>query len=106
MKFELIPYDQIMDVANGSREVRAFIFKRNNDLYVVYWHISDSKKIELALNPDKITLLESLWQEMPIPSSGQNINSVVLPVGKRRYIKTGSLTQDQIAIAFKNAKIW
>ena len=30
-EFELVPYDQIMNVADGSREVRAFTFKRNNE---------------------------------------------------------------------------
>jgi hypothetical protein len=104
-KFELLPYDQIKNVANGSREVRAFIFKRDNDLYVVYWHISGSKKIELPLAPESITLLESMGQETPIPSN-QNPKSVVIPVGKRRFIKTSVLTKDQIVTAFNNAKIW
>ena len=103
-EFELLPYDQIMDVANGSKEVRAFIFERDNDLYVVYWHISDSKKLELPLAPEKITLLESLGHEIPVPSD-QNLESVVLPVGKRRFIKTSNLTKDQIVNAFNNAAI-
>ncbi len=103
-KFELLPYDQIMNVANGSREVRAFIFKRDNDLYVVYWHISGSKKLELPLDPKNITLLESLGQELPVPSD-QNPGSVAIPVGKRRFIKTSNLTKDQIVTAFNNATI-
>ncbi len=103
-EFELLPYDQIINVANDSREVRAFIFERNNDVYVVYWHISDSKKIELALDSEQIILLESLGQEVPV-LPGQKLNSVVLPVGKRRYIKTSNLTKDQIITAFHNATI-
>jgi hypothetical protein len=103
-EFELLPYDQIMNVANGSSEVRAFVFERNNDFYVVYWHISDSKKIALDLNPEQIILLESLGQEVPV-LPGQKLNSVVLPVGKRRYIKTSNLTKDQIITAFQNATI-
>ncbi len=103
-EFELLPYDQIMNVAKKSREVRAFIFERKNDIYVVYWHISDSKRIALALNSEQILLLESLGQEVPV-LPGQELNSVVLPVGKRRYIKTSNLTKDQIIIAFQNATI-
>jgi len=103
-EFELLPYDQIMDVANESSEVRAFIFERNNGVYVVYWHISDNKKIALALNSEQIVLLESLGQEVPV-LPGQALNSVILPVGKRRYIKTSNLTRDQMITAFQNAII-
>jgi len=104
-EFELLPYDQIMNVANESREVRAFIFDRKNSIYVVYWHISDGKKIELALNSEQVTLLESFGQEIAKPSD-QNPGSVVLPVGNRRFIKTSKLTKDQIITAFNNAIIW
>ena len=93
-----------MNVANKSSEVRAFIFERNNDVYVVYWHISDSKKIALALNSEQVILLESLGQERPV-LPGQNIHSVVLPVVKRRYLKTSNLTKDQIVTVFQNATI-
>ena len=48
-ELELVPYDQIMNVANESREVIAFTFERNKDLYAVYWHISGDKKIELPV---------------------------------------------------------
>jgi hypothetical protein len=103
-EFELVPYEQIIDVAQGSREVRAFTFTRNNDLYVVYWHISGNKKIELPVNSKDFTLMESLGQEIQV-GSGQNGNTTVLPVGNRRYIKTSKLTKDALIAAFKNAKI-
>jgi hypothetical protein len=103
-KFELVPYDQITDVANGSREVRAFTFKRNNDLYVVYWHISGDKEIELPVNSKDITLMESLGKAIQV-LSGQNGNNSILPAGNRRYIKTNILTKEQLIAAFKNAKI-
>jgi len=103
-KFELVPYDQIMDVANGSKEVRAFTFKRNSDLYVVYWHISGNKKLELPLNSKDFTLMESLGQEIQF-NSDKNGDSSILPVGNRRFIKTSKLTKDKLITAFKNAKI-
>jgi len=103
-KFELVPYDQIMDVANGSREVRAFTFKRNSDLYVVFWHISGNKKLELPLNPKDFTLMESLGKEIKF-NSDKNGDSSVLPVGNRRFIKTNKLTKEELITAFKNAKI-
>jgi hypothetical protein len=103
-EFELVPYDQIMDVAHGSREVRAYTFKRHNDMYVVYWHISGNKQLELPLHSKDITLLESLGKEIQVNSS-PNGDNTILPVGNRRFIKTSKLTKDELITAFKNAKI-
>ena len=103
-ELELVPYDQIMDVANGSREVQAFTFKRGKDLYAVYWHISSDKRLALPLKPENLTLMEKLGQAIRI-QSGQDRNSTILPVGNRRYIKTNKLTEDDLTSAFRNAKI-
>lgn len=102
-EFELVPYAQIKNVANDSREVRAFTFERNDDLYVVYWHISDNKKMELPLSSKNVTLLESLGEEISV--SGKNRNSVILPVSNRRFIKTTDLSREKVIRAFKNATI-
>ena len=69
-EFELIPYDQINDVANGSRDVRAFIFERNGEWYVVYWHISGSRKLELPLKRSDVKLYETLGKEVRITDPG------------------------------------
>ena len=103
-ELELVAYDQIMNVANESREVRAFTFKRNNDLYAVYWHISGDKQLELPVKQGDLTLMENLGQEIQI-KPGADGNSTLLPVGNRRYIKTSKLTKEELITAFKNAKI-
>lgn len=103
-EFELVPYDQIMNIANKSREVRAFTFKRGSDLYVVYWHISGDRKLELPLNPRDVTLMESIGQEISVQAD-QNGNNSIVPVGKRRYLKTSRLSKDELIAAFRNAKI-
>lgn len=103
-EFELVPYDQIMDVAQGSREIRAFTFKRRGDLYVIFWHISGDKKLELPLSSKYFTLMENLGQEMQV-QSGQSGNGTVLPVGNRCYLKTSKLKMNELVAAFKNAKI-
>ena len=103
-EFELVPYDKIMNIANESSEVQAFTFKRNNDLYAVYWHISGDKQVELPVNSGDITLMENLGQEIKTQPGG-NGKSTVLPVGKRRYIKTSKLSKDDLVDAFRNAKI-
>ena len=98
----MVPYEQI-DVAGGSREIRAFIFKRNNAHYVVYTHISDNKKLELSLKPSDITLYKKMGQDERF-SSGAN-NTIVVPAGDRNYIKANRLTKEQLIEAFKNARI-
>jgi len=103
-EFELVPYDQIMDVAKGSREVRAFTFQRKGESYVVFWHISGNKKLELPLNSRDFTLMENLGQEIQV-QAGQNENSTVVSVGTRCYLKTRKLSNDKVVAAFKSAKI-
>jgi len=102
-EFELLPYDQISDVAGGSRDVRAFIFERNDDLYVVYWHISGEKNLSLNLNAANVKLCENPGEEENISSSGEN--SVTVPVSNRRYLIFSDLSRDEVVSAFQNAKI-
>lgn len=99
---ELVPYNKILNVANGSRDVIAFTFQRNKDLYAVYWHISGDKQLELPVSSSDITLMESLGQEISTRANG---NNTVLPAGKRRYIKTRTLSEDDLIKAFGNARI-
>jgi hypothetical protein len=103
-EFELVPCNQIMNTVKGSREVRAYTFERKGDLYVVYWHISADKKLELPVNSKDIVLLPVLGQELPV-HSGMNGETSILPVGKIRFIKTNKLTKDELVAAFENAKI-
>ncbi len=102
-EFELVPYDQIKNVAKG--EVRAFIFERQDDLYVVYWHIKGDKNMELPLKPENITLLEDIGEQTEV-QAGKNEDSVVLPVSRRRYVKTNQLSREELISAFQNATIF
>ncbi len=102
-EFELIPYDQITDVANGNRDIRAFVFQRDGDWYVVYWHISGSKKLELPLGNSKVKLYETLDKEAEITNLENNIISV--PVSDRRYLKGSKGAKEELINAFRNAKI-
>jgi hypothetical protein len=104
-EYELLPYDQIPEIAGGSREIRAFIFRRDNSLYVVYWHISGNAKISLPVNPKDITLMEKPGKVIQTASSDQSGNNTILPAGDRRYIMTGKLTRNELITAFKNARI-
>jgi hypothetical protein len=103
-EFELLPYDQIKDVAQGNREIRAFIFERDGSPYVVYWHISADKKLRLPLNPKNVVLFENLDKEIQL-SDEQISNELLLPVGKRRYVKANGITKKQLVEAFRQAEI-
>lgn len=102
-EFELQPYEQIENVAGGSKEVRAFIIQRENELYVVYWHISGSKKLELPLNKSNVQLFETLGVEKNIDSG--NGDAIIVPVDNRRFLKAGNVTKEQLVNAFSKAKI-
>jgi len=103
-EFELVPCDQIKDIANGSRDVIAFTFKRGNDLYAYYWHISGDKKLELPVKAGNLVLMENLGSAIQL-QAGAGDDKTVLPAGKRRYIKVANLSVDDLENAFKNSRI-
>lgn len=102
-QFELVPYEQIMNVAGENKEIRAFVFQRQNDFYVVYWHISGDKKLELPLNVSDVKLYKHIGQEENL-ISGQN-NSIVIPADNRRYLKFSNISKKQLIDAFAKAKV-
>jgi hypothetical protein len=100
-EFELVPYKQIKNVANGNKLVRAFIFERNNKTWVVYWHTSGEAKIELSVNSDQASLFKDLGKEISVQANG---NKVILPADNRRYVKF-DIPRDEVLNLFANAKI-
>lgn len=102
-QYELVPCEQISDVANGCREVRAFLFKRDNEWYAVYWHISGNKRLALPLKQADMTLYKKLGEKERIISSDDHY--VVIPVNDRKYLKFKNMTKSQVMDVFKNTKI-
>jgi len=100
-EFELLSYEQIDEVANGSREIRAFVFDKDDCPYVIYWHISGSGKLELPLSPENVKLFETLGHEIDIISAGDK--SVIVPLNNRRFIKSCGITKEQLTDAFISA---
>lgn len=98
--FELLPYEQIVNIANNSKGVRAFIFDRDNKTWVVYWHTSGEGNMELAVHAKKMTLFEDLGKEISLG----NEENIVIPVGNRRYILF-NLTKEEVIDLFSRAKI-
>ncbi|OGV69415.1 MAG: hypothetical protein A3K18_26040 [Lentisphaerae bacterium RIFOXYA12_64_32] len=102
--FELVACDRIMNVANESRDVIAFTFQRKKALYAVYWHISADRRLELPLNPKDVAALESMGKEIEA-TAGEGKNTTVVPVGKRRYLKTSRSKKAALIAAFAKARI-
>lgn len=104
-EFEMQRYDQITNIGNNNNdEIRAFLFKRKDDWYVVYWHISDDKKIRIPVSPKNVTLMKDLNKKTNIKSDEENDN-IIVPVNNRKYMRFEKLTKDDILLAFKNAKL-
>lgn len=100
--YELVPYDQITGTAGGSEDVLAFIFERNGERYVVYWHTSGSGSLELPLDAKDVTLQKKLGGE-PIPfSAGEG--TITIPVGGRCYLRS-SLAKEKLIEAFQNSEL-
>lgn len=101
-EYELLPYDRIENVANGNRDVYAFIFKRNDENYVVYWHASGSGNLDLILDAKDITLEKNLGGESVEFSIGEN--SITIPVDERCYLRS-NLSKEKLIYAFENANL-
>jgi len=102
--FELVPYERVETVAGGSRDVIAFTFERKRALYAVYWHIAADKRLELPMNRNGLSLLENMGQETQ-PAAGELENTTVVPLGKRRYLKTSLTRRAELIAALANARI-
>lgn len=102
-EFELQPYTQIDNVAN-SREVRAFIFERNDSHYVVYWHISEDRKLELPIDAGKVSLMKDFQKRSGVGFS-KKTGTITVPVNNRLYMKISDMDRSKIISAFQNASI-
>ncbi len=99
--FELVPYDQILKVANGSKEIRAFIFSRSGKAWVVYWHTSGEAELELPIKGKKVSLFKRLGEEIRVSETN---GKTIVPVGNRRYLQFDLSSQEVIDL-FSRAKI-
>jgi len=101
-EYELVAYDCISDAAGGDKAVAAFAFTRKNENYVVCWHTSGSGTLTLPLDVSSVVYEDELGAgALTLVSDGAN---AVLPLDKRRYLRT-SLTMDELIAAFRNAKL-
>lgn len=103
-EFELVSCDQMKRIAGGCREIIAHVFERRQALYVVYNHISADARLELPIKSDDLRVLESIDANGTPPETiGSGL--CVVPVGKRRYLKTGLSRRSELLDAFAKARL-
>ena len=96
-EYELVEIEQI---ACADRRLRAFAFERKGFRYVMFWHISGSGRVRLALDAGQIEVEQEIGGEkLSFEKTGKG---VILPVGARRYLKT-ALSAKTVKPAFENA---
>ena len=101
-KYELQPYEQIKKVARGSKEIRAFVFERNEDLYVVYWHVSGNSNLKLVLDRTDVELFETFGVKKEVVT--ENDGSIIIPLSNRHFLKARNITKKELINAFVNAE--
>ena len=100
-EYELVPYDQIKNAANGDEDVSAFVFERNGKTNVVVWHTKGSGKLYIPDMEDAIYLDEI---------GGNNVGfekkegGIAIPIDGRRYL-VSDLPKEKVIKAFENAKV-
>ncbi len=99
-EYELLPYEQIK-VANGNKNVRAFVFSKNEKTTVVYWDTTGEEKISLNLDAAKVKLYKESGEPVEIRKTS---GGIVIPAGNRLFLETGT-NIEEAKNAFKNAEI-
>ena len=100
-EFELVPYARIPNVAGGSEKVRAFIFQRKGQSWVIYWHPRGEARLELPVSKKDVELYETLGKESTLQG---NREEVVLPLGHRRYLQIDRSVEEVVEL-FSRATI-
>jgi hypothetical protein len=100
--FEMVPYVQIEKVSGADQPVRAFVFERAGNAWVVCWHTSGAATLYVDLPPRRVQLMKELRKEMPVKQSRSGIQ---LPLNDRHYIKFVGLSVKDVITAFQNSRI-
>lgn len=98
-EYELLPYTQI---PCQDDNLRAFVFSRREQRYVVFWHASGNGTVRLPLAAEHIVIERTLGGEQ-IPVTPTQSDSL-FPAGDRCYLHT-ALSEVEIVSAFTKATI-
>ena len=99
--FELVPYNQLMNVAGEDPDIRAFLFTRKEKVWVVYWHCRGEATMTLPIKPGKLQLFEDLGTEIPVEATQ---DGTVIPVGDVRYLAF-DLSREEVVQLLREAVV-
>lgn len=100
--FELLPYDQIPNAANGNQAISAFVFERRGQTQVVYWHTRGEAQLDVPLPRARVRLYKELGKGVGTHSRG---NGVRLPLAERHYLECEGLSRPEVIRAFDQASV-
>lgn len=102
-EYELTPYYQIKNAANGCATLRAFSFGRKGKRYVVCWCTTGSTTVALHLPSDSITCEKQLGGERISVDTDGEVS--LIPISGRSYISSSTLSSEELIRAFEKAKL-
>lgn len=81
---ELLPYKKVPDFASGDPDVSAFLFIRDSNTWVVYWHKNGAGQLEIPISGKAMKVYN---REMTVEDDHTRSGSVqILPIDNRRYL--------------------
>lgn len=102
-EFELLPYEQMTEVARGNQSIRAFSFDRKDNFYIVYWHTKGNGKLKLKENNFDVELFERIGTNKKHITLENG--ELELPLSNRHFIKTKMASKDKLIDAMMHATI-
>jgi hypothetical protein len=100
--YELVRCSEIENVAGPKSPARAFVFERNAKIYVVFWHMSGSASLELALDRGAVRLMAELGKPQDVPAAPEGIR---VPLAGRMYLECAGLSREKVITAFQKARV-
>lgn len=100
--FELVPWEQIENVAGTKAPGRAFLFERSGVIWAAYWHTSGQGWLDLAIPARQITLMRQLGKPLRVHGQGDKAR---LPLDELRYVRFSGATRQVVIQAFQTATI-
>jgi hypothetical protein len=101
-KFELLTYRQIAKPANDSPDIKAFVFSRNGETWLCYWHIRGEAFLKIDVEKGKMRLFEEPGKELNFEEYN---NHSVVPVDNRRFM-VFNLPVQKVAGLIQNAEVF
>jgi len=93
--YELHQYRQIDGMAGGDPDIRAFVFTRHGETWIVYWHVRGSARLVLKNGAVSV----KLYQRPGVPLSVEKKDGgLSIPVSGRRYLVFDASEQEAIRL--------